>query len=216
MKMIGTAGDRKCYVYFDMEFTGLTRDTSIISVGLVDCDNHSFYAELNDYDVTKVDPWILQNVIKNLVHPDTVLEGDNWSITGDRVEVASALRNWLEVNFKDKNIDVQFCSDVCHYDFVLLVDLLFGNAINIPAWISPCVVDINQELGYLVEHVNKPDDITLDEYNRNFIPSRIAFDISREEYLRSNEITIKGNKHNSLYDARVIRAIHQSIWSIEG
>ena len=209
-----TAGDRKCYIYFDMEFTGLHKNTSLISIGLVDANGRSFYAEFNDYDAAQINPWLIENVIKNLTHPADCNTGDHWSLCGDQIRVASFLKSWLEY-YQKKNILVQFCGDVAHYDFVLLIDLLFGNALAIPEWISPCVVDINQEIGYCIQHVNKPQNMTTEEYNRNFVPAHVAFDISREKFMQDSGISVQGKKHNSLYDAKVIRAIHQNIWCIE-
>ena len=36
-------------IFFDTEFTGLHKDTSLISIGLVDEDGKTFYAEFLDY-----------------------------------------------------------------------------------------------------------------------------------------------------------------------
>ena len=36
-----------------------------------------------------------------------------------------------------------------------------------------------------------------------------AFDFSREDILDNLGLEIKGNKHNSLYDAKVIKAIYE-------
>mgnify|MGYP001598912101 FL=1 len=94
---------------------------------------------------------------------------------------------------------IQFISDVCHYDFVLLIDLLTngGTAIDLPETISAVCHDINQDIA---NHFN--------------VPERIAFDMSREEVMRIvcplNKI-VTGDKHNSLYDAEVIKAIWEQI-----
>lgn len=209
-------GDRKCYMYFDTEFTGLHRNTSLISLGIVDADGKTFYAEFSDYDAQQINPWLIENVIKNLRYPNNCFTGDNWTVRGNHEEVRKALLAWLN-EYAKKGIVVQFCSDVAHYDFVLLIDLLTngGSALELPEFISPCVVDLNQELGYCIKHVNKPENMTIDEYNRNFVPSRVAFDISREKFMQDIGVSVRGEKHNSLYDAKVIRAIHQNIWCME-
>lgn len=41
-------------VFFDTEFTGLTQDTDLISIGLVDENGLSLYIELNDYREEKL------------------------------------------------------------------------------------------------------------------------------------------------------------------
>jgi DNA polymerase III epsilon subunit-like protein len=43
-------GNKNCMkIFFDTEFTGLHKDTTLISIGLVSEDNRKFYAELIDY-----------------------------------------------------------------------------------------------------------------------------------------------------------------------
>ena len=54
-------------VFFDTEFTGLRKDTTIISIGLVSDNYKKFYAEFTDYDKDQVDDWIKDNVINNLI-----------------------------------------------------------------------------------------------------------------------------------------------------
>jgi len=42
-------------IFFDTEFTGLHQNTTLISIGLVTEQEHSFYAEFDDYDKSQVD-----------------------------------------------------------------------------------------------------------------------------------------------------------------
>ena len=86
-------------------------------------------------------------------------------------------------------------SDVCHYDMVLFIDL-FGTAFDLPRCINPACHDINQDIARYYEFSEKE-----------------AFDFSREELLQNNAITIKGDKHNSMYDAKVIKKIYEIIES---
>ena len=53
-------------LYFDTEFTGLHKDTSLISIGIIDEYGNKFYGEITDYNKTQVDKWIQENVIYNL------------------------------------------------------------------------------------------------------------------------------------------------------
>ena len=207
-----TAGDRTCYVYFDTEFTGLRKDTSLISIGLVDCDGRTFYGEFTDYNKEQVDEWIENNVITNLTNPETVTEGNAWTVTGTTPVVREYLWKWLEP-FKQNGKLIQFVSDVAHYDFVLLVDLLLGDpkltALDLPDGISACCLDVNQDIATSIQ-VPQTDD------NTNFVPMYAAFNFDREELVNSvPNFNYEGNKHNSLYDAMVIRAIHQNLWDIE-
>jgi mannitol-1-phosphate/altronate dehydrogenase len=49
-------------IFFDTEFTGLHKNTTLISIGLVAGDGTTFYGEIENYDKTQVDEWIQKNV----------------------------------------------------------------------------------------------------------------------------------------------------------
>lgn len=53
-------------VFFDTEFTGLYKNTMLISIGLISEDRRCFYAELTDYDEAQCSDWIKEHVIANL------------------------------------------------------------------------------------------------------------------------------------------------------
>ena len=89
--------------------------------------------------------------------------------------------------------DVQLISDVCHYDMMLFIDM-FGTAFDLPKNINAACHDINQDIAQFFN-----------------ISEKDAFDYSREKILTDKSITINGNKHNSLYDAKVIGAIYNMI-----
>ena len=184
-------------VFFDTEFTGLHKDTTLISIGIVSEDLRTFYAELTDYDVSQVDDWIQQNVIDNLssqlefeayrqspVHPNIpVTKQFNIEVRGDTKTVADALICWLE-QFND---EVEIWSDCLAYDWVLFCNL-FGHAFNIPK----CVYYI-------------PFDIcTL------FKMKGIDPDINREEYAGCVD-TDTIQKHNALWDAKIIRKCYYKL-----
>lgn len=211
-----TVGDSSCYVYFDCEFTDLKKNAELISIGLIDSDGRTFYAEFNDYSENKVTDWVEENVYKYLEYPDTVLEGEHWTISGKKSEVRTQLMFWLD-KFVSRNKPVQFVSDVCHYDMVLLIDLLTGggSSMDLPSWISPCCLDINQDLATSL-YRDVPEGMTEEEFNKNFIPLKEAFNISREDCVKDfDEFNNNYKKHNALYDAKVIRAIHQYLWNIK-
>jgi hypothetical protein len=211
------AGDRECYVYFDTEFTGLRQNTTLISIGLVDADGRSFYAEFTDYDRNQISEWIEDNVIRKLTNPKLKINGHHWKVTGNKNVIRKYLWKWLEPLI-NKGKKIQFVSDVCHYDFVLLLDLLLERdktAIDLPDCISSACVDVNQDIALCLKRSPKPDDMSEDEYENNYVPVSIAFDISREEFIsNSGNFKFNGAKHNSLYDAFVIRAMHQYIWNL--
>ena len=55
-------------IFLDTEFTGLHKNTSLISLGMVDERGRTFYAEFTDYDESQCDDWIQKNVINNLIN----------------------------------------------------------------------------------------------------------------------------------------------------
>jgi len=175
-------------IFFDTEFTGLHKGTSLISIGLISEDGKTFYAELTDYDETQVDEWLRENVIKNLFLKEkerTISECLKASITDGIVEVygngeyvKETLRLWLEQFDK-----VEMWSDCLAYDWVLFNDI-FGHAFNIPSNVYYIPFDI----------------CTL------FKIKGIDPDISREEFAG-----IDGQKHNALHDAKVIKACYEKL-----
>lgn len=216
-------------LYFDTEFTGLHKDATLISIGIVSEDNKKFYAEFVDFDREQIDEWINANVLENLILPKLYGHGshdgmkkifEEWkqdgyiiqnlpvmytsaplyctaqtkdgvmSVVGDRKWISEKLSDWLS-----QFDSIQFVSDVCHYDFVLLIDL-FGTAWDLPENVSPVCHDINYAIaGY---------------YG---ISEKEAFDKSREEIVKKLcGYEIAGKKHNALYDAEIIKAIYDRIY----
>ena len=184
-------------VFFDMEFTELYQDTEIISIGCYTEAGEIFYGEITNYNKDKCSDWIKENVINNLnyngkeyftrSYPNKVF------ISNIKSEVARQLREWLNSLIKTDNDEIQFISDVCHYDFVLLIDLLCKNALYLPDYISPVCIDINPMIAYTYD-----------------ITDAQAFDITRENILKDNNIELKKIvKHNSLFDVMVISMIYK-------
>lgn len=193
-------------IFFDTEFTGLHKDTTLISIGMVSEDGRTFYAELNDYDDSQINDWVRDNVISNLkfappkeyapgqweqeayvsskFDPDIPLtKAYSVEFRGNTETVAAELKMWLE-QFDDT---IELWSDCLAYDWVLFCNL-FGNAFNLPS----CVYYI-------------PFDIcTLFKMN-NIDP-----DINREEYAYMIDTASRSMlpKHNALWDACVIRVCY--------
>lgn len=188
-------------LYFDTEFTGLHKDTTLVSIGIISEDGRTFYAELTDYDKTQIDDWLQENVINNLLmeapvkgeeeyylatrSEDNAYGVDLYSsysvqLRGDKQVVADELNKWV------KQFDnIKIWSDCLAYDWVLF-NHLFGHAFNLPSNIYYIPFDI----------------CTL------FEVKGVDPDISREEFINHS---IKGDKHNSLYDAKVIKACYEKL-----
>lgn len=178
-------------IFFDTEFTGLQKDTNLISLGLVTDDNKELYLEIDNLDIEHMDNWIKENVLKNTVvygdlRVEDITEEKNY-YRGDKFFIRDRLNDFLS-----QYNDVQFVSDVCHYDFVLLIDL-FGSAFDLPDNVNPSCHDINQDIAHMFN-----------------ISEREAFDKSREDLVKEDIENIKF-KHNSLYDAKVIKRIYEII-----
>lgn len=176
-------------IFFDTEFTGLHRYTTLISIGLVTEHGDTFYAELSDYDKTQVDNWLRKNVIANLVGGHDNLYKENYKVYGNKSYVSQHLNEWLS-NFED----IELVSDVCHYDMVLFIDL-FGTAFDLPKNVNPACHDINQDIAKYLS-----------------ISETEAFDVSREKFLNLSRKEKKANKkHNALDDALVIKRIYNKL-----
>lgn len=71
---------------------------------------------------------------------------------------------------------------------------MFGGALTLPENVSAACHDINQDIAGFYH-----------------ISERAAFDKSREEIVEESLQVIDGQKHNALYDAKVIKAIYEYI-----
>lgn len=183
-------------VYFDTEFTGLHKDTTLISLGMVADNGSKFYAEFNDFDSKQLNDWIINNVINNnSFHnkdlKDMIRDDPHCTyVNGDTKAVRKALKKWLS----DFNMSIQLVSDVCHFDFVLFISI-FGSAFDLPGFISPYCHDISQDIANFLH-----------------ISDKEAFDLSRENFVETYAGSMHWKcKHNSLYDAVVIKTIYDII-----
>lgn len=180
------------HFFFDTEFTGLTKTTNLISIGIISETGRGFYAIFTDYDINKCDKWIINNVISHL----DITGGSNITfVKGNKALIRDKLTTWLKET-RDNEI-VQFVSDVCHYDFVLLIDILADYALDLPNWVSAYCHDINQDIA---KYYNITD---FEAFNKN--REAIVKDL-----IPGIGINDK-NKHNAYYDAEVIQTIYSII-----
>lgn len=206
--------DPRMYVYVDTEFTGLKKDAELLSIGLCDAEGHSFYAEFIDFNYSSCSEFVFKNVLCKMVNPPTVLKGDHWTLKNDSKTIRMNLITWLQMVHDHTGCGIQFVTDCGHYDMVNLIDLLWKDAILMPRWICPTSVDINTDIANIVTDYNrKASNPEGEPYVFN--PYYEAFNMNREEFSSNIEnAPTDMRKHNSLYDAYIIRAIHQSIWDI--
>ena len=50
-------------LFFDTELTGLHKNTTLISIGIISEEGDEFYTELTDYDINQIDDWLKENII---------------------------------------------------------------------------------------------------------------------------------------------------------
>lgn len=193
-------------VFFDTEFTGLHQGTTLISIGLISECGRSFYAEFTDYDQSQIDGWLRENVISNLLYNDEkkrkqstvsfLTEGTNFRGFGTASVVKKFLQEWLS-----QFDHVEMWSDCLAYDWVLFNNI-FGGAFDIPKNVYYIPFDICT----LFKAKGVDPDINREEFISN-VKSASG------EYLHFDD---KGNlinaqKHNALWDAKVIKACYDKL-----
>lgn len=172
-------------VFFDIKFTGLHLYTQPISIGLVDHGNkRSFYAVFTDFDKSLIDNWTNENIVRNLKFKDDaylkeIVKTHTFSLSetitttymkDNKENISRELNRWLDY-YKDlEESDVQFVSDCSHYDFAVLIDLISGNALKLPSYISPVCDDINS----LIADYYDVSLATAFDYSRNNIITRFV------------------------------------------
>lgn len=172
----------KTNLFWDLEFTGLHQNTTLISIGIVSDCGKTFYAESTSYDESQCDEWINKNVIANLF----LKEGDNdyslnrYRILGNKEEIKEALSIWLS-QFEE----AEMWSDCLAYDWVLFCDI-FGGEFSIPKNVYYIPLDL--ATAFKIKGIDP--------------------DINREEYSGLKDGAVK---HNSLWDALVIQACHDKL-----
>ncbi|MBF9140833.1 3'-5' exoribonuclease domain-containing protein [Hymenobacter properus] len=183
-------------IFFDTEFTGLHKNTTLMSIGLIDEFGDTFYAELTDYDESQVNEWLRENVIANFRLNDQqagqfFVEQDELSlckattIRATKNEVNTALILWL-ANQEVRKGPIQMWSDCLAYDWVLFNDLLADYTNGYP--------QLPAQIHYI------PMDIC-----PLFEMKGVNPDISREEYSGRKASYWTGSKHNALHDALTIK-----------
>lgn len=172
-------------IFFDLEFTGLHQNTTIISIGLKTQDGQSFYAEFNDFDKRQLDQWLKDNVISKLYlqkntsnKKNSDFNGRVTEVFGDSYFVKDQLEKWLS-----KFEKIEMWGDCLAYDWVLFCQL-FGGAMFIPKNIFYIPFDIS----------------TL------FLEKGLDPDTNR-----ANFIEIGGWQHNALFDASVIMSCYEKL-----
>lgn len=206
-------------VFIDTEFTDLKSNAQLISLGAITeyCDK--FYAEIADYDKSLCSTFVKDTVIPNLLLGEKPYLGpDDSRLTSKNdivvkrplLSVGKTFVTWL-LKSKDMCADtsITFVSDVCHYDGVLIMDLI-QKATNdqVPSTINPMFIDISTLFALYANQEN----VIFSENNKNYKDIfQYAFDVNREEFSEIPQDEINGLKHNSLWDAYVIKECYDKL-----
>lgn len=199
--------ENKTLFFLDTEFTGLKQDAELISIGITTIVNNKpgpeFYAEITDFNKDKASDWVKENVLPSLLfadrkHPfvetnlstknifDTINIGD-LNIKSTKKKISEHLRSFIEsFKYLKQHNKIEVWSDCLAYDWVLFCDLLDN--------------DLPDNVLYI------PFDICTVFKMKGIDP-----DISREAFIGNQ---IEGCKHNSLYDAKVIRSCFENLMVI--
>lgn len=175
-------------IFFDTEFTGLHSNTTLISLGMITENSHTFYAEFTDYAYGQLDPWLKENVIANLKFN----EDKEFCRTEDSYPSSVSIKD-NESNIKEELIkwlsqfdQIEMWSDCLAYDWVLFCEI-FGGALNIP-----------KNIYYI------PFDLCTLFKVKGMDPN-----VNRKEFYEGYGHKIIGNQHNALYDATLIRDCYE-------
>ena len=215
---MSTGGDRACYCYVSINLTCEGRKADIISIGAIDPDGDTFYAELYDYSKKGVDPDVVQNTIMHLIGDDDHFK----TITGNHIDVREKFLTWLYDHYQPKDRVIQIVMDKVCWDWPILKEFLLGGGTEFPSWISSYVVDLNTELAkVIVVDKRDIDNVIRGVGNyKNFVPTIIVSkEVERVETAESignldGNIMLAHNS-NALKKAMCIRSIHQSIWGFD-
>lgn len=130
-------------LFLDTEFTGLHKDTNLISIALVSECGKQFYAEFNDYPIEQLERMgckddVLNNLKFNDMRDCCNFENDftDFLMKDNSKYIARRLTEWLQ-QFES----VEIICDFVAWDWVLFCDL-FGGAFNIPKHIFYIPLDI--------------------------------------------------------------------------
>lgn len=209
-----SAGDKSCYIYFDAKLTSNNLNSEILSFTLIDYMSNIFYAEINDVTSEVSD--------ENQKYADSLMDIDEsrvmdkiYIVKGNTLTVKLETLQWLKKVLE--NIEhVQIVCDGNYIGYIKFLEFICGKESfkNIPKEISPCMYDINQDLATSISRY-KPEDVSDEDFNKNFIPVLTASEIDREEFIKSfTTFEYNFTKYSSIYTAITTMLIHKYLWNL--
>lgn len=191
--MAETKSTTKTKLFFDLEFSGLHKLTTAISIGIVAEDGRKYYAEFTDFDKYQIDDFLRKVVLPKRILGEYNFETDydpkaeTVLVKGDIDVIHSTLLEWLKPYEEN---GVEMWGDLLSYDWVLFINI-FGNGLALPKFIDYIPMDLCTALKLMGEEKDVDRDI-------------FAYG---EEVAKSK----KANKHNSLYDAETQLEVYKKL-----
>lgn len=177
----------------------------------------SFYAEFSDFDISRCDEWVKDNVVGKLNWNDREYEYSPraWEIEKclELKEDTQGIKHWLSCFLEQfSNYQIQFILDCGAYNWTHLLKLIAEwDSINIETFNYQETNDGDTNSGYELFLLGLPklpsniSPVPLDLNDRITFKNRInaleAFNVDRFKMVRADE----AKKHHALYDAQVIR-----------
>jgi len=183
-------GEKRLKVFFDSEFTGLHQQTTLVSIGLIAETDETFYAEFIGWDQRALkNKWFKKNVFEHLLYDHTfTVRGfpDEVRTRNNPQHIKANLGQWFKVLLdRHSAVKIELWSDCLAYDWVLFCEL-WGGALKVPDEIYYIPFDLCTLLWIVGEDT----------------------DVNREAF--AGLFSSKADKHNALWDARVIRKCYRN------
>lgn len=232
-------GDPNTFIYVGMELSNNSATAQMLSICLKDADNRCLYAEVTDIDFGSLTTDVLKNIVPTLSKPkfwkdfgevepsrEYVFEKDT-KFSGTLKTVTEAVRAWIQY-YPQHNHIVQFVADVPANIWLHLTEILGDkdNDYAIPEWISPDIVDLNEQIATYLIAVNvkttsengEPTPEEIKKASTNYSPLAKAFKINRIDLLSSigvSEMLNPDTTETAIIKATVAKIVHQYIWGFE-
>lgn len=174
-------------IFMDMEFTGLHKLATPISIAMTSEDGKEFYAEFNDFDKEQVTDFLREKVLSQLnlrdydFSEDYQPDSDLVLVKGNVDTVKNTLIKWLN-QYEDNGVEIW--GDLSHYYWIQFVSV-FGNAFDLPKHVHPVPMEFSTALRVC----------------------RVDPNVDRHEFAKVKR-TQEAQVHNSLYDARLLKSCY--------
>jgi DNA polymerase III epsilon subunit-like protein len=186
------------YIFLDTEFTNLSRNSKLISMGalVLSYKRESFYAEFNDYSDHLTSDFVKKEVIPNLIfntRNEFIQEEEDRLLfmKSDSKVIKSRFIKWLRHLHNTYGKNITFVVDVGTYDWFLLSELIREEDVY-----------VNTGNNILPEYVNYiPIDVSTMLYLSGF-----DMDVNRDEFLGLTKD--ENTSHNALKDAKKTHMIY--------